>query len=239
MYFNGSIGRITDYIKTAQLEQKWRQKDSKSVSAFLNPNEDCLKSKRLGDITNKMKSGKRLSHDEKEFLRIHAPDLYEKAMKIEKERDEFRRALANCKTREEVMRLKAAKSLELQAEAQAMSGKSKETKDQGYSEFMAMRMMAIFDEFADFVKSEEYADIPNEYEKNDEEGESMEKNGKGGKSKFKKAKLTLNEEIASSGYKLNEAKILNKTKFSEPVKPVEQSSYHGGENRSFLYFPNA
>jgi hypothetical protein len=248
MYFNGSIGRITDYIKTVQLEQKWQQKkieistakpkDGKSISAFLNPNEDWLKSKRLGDITNKMKSGKRLSHDEKEFLRIHAPDLYEKAMKIEKERDEFRRALANCKTKEEVARLKAAKSIELQAEAQAMSGKTKETKDQGYSEFIAMRMMAISDEFADFVKSEEYAGIPNEYEENEEEGEGVgksegtEKNKKVGKVKFKKAKLTLNEEMAYNGYKINEAKILNKTKFSEPAKPVKQSGYSNGENYS-------
>jgi hypothetical protein len=234
MYFNGSIGRISDYIKTVQLEQKWQQKkieismakpkDDKRVSAFLNPDEDWFKSKRLGDITNKMKSGKRLSHDEKEFLRIHAPDLYEKAMKIEKERDEFRRALANCKTKEEVMRLKAAKSLELQAEAQAMSGKSKETKDQGYSEFMAMRMMAIFDEFADFVKSEEYTDIPNEYGENDEKSEGTEKSEEGKKSRFKKVKSTLNEEIASNGYKINEARILNKVKFSEPAKPVKQQS---------------
>jgi predicted metal-dependent hydrolase len=138
MYFNGSIGRITDYIKTVQLEQKWQQKkieistakpkDSKSVSAFLNPNEDWLKSKRLGDITNKMKSGKRLSHDE---------------------------------------------------EGEGV-----------------------------------------------EKSEGTEKNKKGGKVKFKKAKLTLSEKMAYNGYKINEAKILNKTKFSEPAKPIKQSDYN-------------
>jgi hypothetical protein len=52
----------------------------------------------------------------------------------------------------------------------------------------------------------------------------MEKNKKGGKVKFKKAKLTLNEEMAYNGYKINEAKIFNKIKFSEQVKPVELST---------------
>ena len=221
MYFNG-IGRITDYIKTAQFEQKWQQKkieistanpkNSNPVSAFLKSDNDWIKTKRIEDIKNKMKSGRRLSHEEKEFLRIHAPDLYEKAIKIEKERDEFRRALSNCKTKEEAALLKTSKSLELKTEADATSCKTKDGKELGDLEFIAMRMMAIFDEFANFIKSEEYADIPSEYEKDDENS------GKGKKFKFKKIKLTLNEETALSSYKLNEAKTLNKAKFPEPAK---------------------
>ncbi|MDR1829328.1 MAG: hypothetical protein LBQ76_01010 [Candidatus Fibromonas sp.] len=228
MYFNG-IGRITDFIKTAQFEQKWQQKkieisaanskNSDKVSAFLNPDSDWIKTKRIEDIKNKMKSGRRLSHEEKEFLRIHEPKLYEKAMKIEKERDEFRRALSNCKTKEEAMRLKTSKCLELKIEADATSCKTKDGGEQGDMEFIAMRMMAIFDEFANFIKSEEYASIPNEYEEDDEEGEDTENNGKGGKSKFKKAILPLKEEMALNGYKLSKAKILNKAEFSEPAKP--------------------
>jgi hypothetical protein len=227
MYFNG-IGRITDYIKTAQFEQKWQQKkieisatnskNSNKVSAFLNPDNDWIKTKRIEDINNKMNSGRRLSHDEKEFLRIHAPDLYEKAVKIEKERDEFRRALSNCKTKEEAMRLKTLKCMELKTELEAMSCKFKGGEKQGDEEFIIMRMMAIFDEFAEFIKSEEYEDIPNEYEKDDEESEGTENSGKSKKSKFKKAKLKLNEEMALNSYKLNEAKILNRAKIFEPAK---------------------
>jgi hypothetical protein len=176
MYFGEVIGRITNYVKTAQLEQKWQQKkfemsgDKSKETGSIN---DWMKAKRIGDIKNKMKSGKRLSFEEKEFLRIHAPDLYEKAMKIEKERDEFRKALEKCKTKEEAMRVQTSKALELQTEAQALSGDSKTGKDQGYSEFMAMRMMAIFDEYADFTKSKEYAEKPNEYEKDEEETENV------------------------------------------------------------------
>jgi hypothetical protein len=215
MYFNGSIGRITDYVKTVQFEQKWQQKKieiSVAKPKDVKRIDDWLKAKRLEDIKNKMKSGRRLSYNEKEFLRIHAPNLYEKAMKIEKERDEFRRALANCKTKEEVRRLQTSKFLELKIEAQAMSGNSKDEKKQGDLEFIAMRMMAIFDEFADFVKSKEYADIPNEHEEDgeesDEKNENMANIRKNEKSKkSKKIKSTLSEEMALNSYKLNEAKV--------------------------------
>jgi len=203
MYFDGSIGRISDYVKTVQLEQKWQKKKieiSVAKPKDSNAANDWIKTKRIADIKNKMKAGRRLSFDEKEFLRIHAPDLYEKAIKIEKERDEFRRALANCKTKQEVRRLQASKAVELQAEAQAV-GKSNDPQKLDKLEFIAMRMMAIFDEYADFVKTKEYEDIPNEYEENDEEtnekAENAENNGKdekigkGKKPKFKKAKLTF------------------------------------------------
>jgi len=231
MYFDGSIGRITDYLKTAQLEQNWQKKKielSGAKSEESKRADDFIISKRVGEIKNKMKAGRRLSHDEKEFLRMHAPDLYEKAMKIERERDEFRRALAKCKTKEEVQRLQASKAIELQAEAQAAAANLKKGVGKDESEFIAMRMMAIFDEYADFTKSKEYEELESEYKENNEEAseeaenaehsensenaendEKNEINGKNKKSKFKKAKILSNEEIIRSSYKYTEVKILN------------------------------
>jgi len=255
MYFGEVIGRITNYVKTAQLEQKWQQKKiemagEKSKSA--NEINDWKKAKRIEEIKNKMKSGKRLSFEEKEFLRVNAPDLYEKAMKIEKERDEFRRALEKCKTKEEAQRLQAAKALELQTEAQAMSCKLKDGKERDENEFMAMRMMAIFDEYADFTKSKEYSEKPNEYEENreenkeenenvieysvkDEESENAEKNKKSGKSKFKKINAPTNERIIFESYKLNNMKILNSPYFkpmrSTPASPAIKASFASPANK--------
>jgi len=177
MYFSGSIGRITDYVRTVQLEQNWQKKKielSAAKSEDTKRADDWIKAKRIEDIKNKMKAGRRLSYDEKEFLRINAPDLYEKAMKIERERDEFRRALEKCKTKEEARRLQAAKAMELQTEAQATSVKFKDGKERDESEFIAMRMMAIFDEFADFTKSKEYAELSNESDEIKEENEENE-----------------------------------------------------------------
>jgi hypothetical protein len=77
--------------------------------------------------------------------------------------------------------------MELKTEADAISHKSKDGQEMGDLEFIGMRMMAIFDEFANFVKSEEYENIPNEHEKDDEESENTEESGKtekNGKSKI-------------------------------------------------------
>jgi len=251
MYFNGSIGRITDYVKTAQLEQKWQQKKiemSAAKSGDSKPVNDWIKTKKLEDIKNKMKSGRRLSHDEKEFLRIHDPKLYEKAIKIEKERDEFRRALANCKTKEEVRRLQASKAMELQAEAQA-AGKTKDDASKLEKlEFIGMRMMAIFDEFVDFAKTKEYQEMPTENEEKEEEkaeendevingetdkeientedGEKEEKIKKSKKPKFRKAKIASNERIVFESYKFNQVKIR-----STPASPAIKASFASPENK--------
>ncbi|MDR2584319.1 MAG: hypothetical protein LBC75_12640 [Fibromonadaceae bacterium] len=111
--------------------------------------------KKIGDVRNKMKLGRKLSYNEKVFIKMHAQDLYEKAMKIEEERNEFRRALANCKTKEEAKRTQIAKSTELQME----------TESNGDLEFITtrmMRMMSILSEFSDFEKSKEYKGLSNE-----------------------------------------------------------------------------
>ena len=150
-----SVCCTSDYIKTAHFEQKLPQK--RVEVSEVNPKDgelDSFKAKKLGDVRTKMKLGRRLSYDEKVFLKVHSLDLYEKAMKVEDERDEFRRALANCKTKGEARRVQVAKSMELQTE----------TKDKGDLEFITtrmMRMMSILDEFSNFAKSKEYGGLPN------------------------------------------------------------------------------
>ena len=80
--------------------------------------------------------------------------MYEKAIKVEEERDEFRHALENCKTKGEARQTQVLKSMELQME----------TKNKGDLDFITtrmMRMMGILDEFSDFAKSKEYNAFPN------------------------------------------------------------------------------
>jgi hypothetical protein len=127
MCFNTGKECTVDYVKTTTFEQK---------------DEDWLKIKKLEDAKNRMKSGRKLSYDENEFLKIHALDLHEKAMKIEKERGEFRYALANCKTKQEAMRVKISKFMELQME----------TNSRDDLEIITMRMMAMLDEFSNYAK---------------------------------------------------------------------------------------
>ncbi len=52
-------------------------------------------------IQQKMKSGKRLSSEEMEFLRIHNPQLYRTALRVETKRKALRQRLSHCKSKEE------------------------------------------------------------------------------------------------------------------------------------------
>jgi len=103
---------------------------------------DWLEARKLDGIKNKMKLGRKLSFDDKVLLKIRAQDLYEIAIQIEEERDEFRKALSNCQTKQEAQMLKTSKSEELQTEA----------KSNGNLEFTNMRLMAVLNEFSGFVK---------------------------------------------------------------------------------------
>ena len=196
--FGSPSGRIFDYVKTTQLEAKWQQRKLDFIAPetennkiqgnnLFKQNDEMIKSTNLNRIVGKMKSGRRLSYDEMEYLRKHDPALYEKAVKIEKEREEHRQALRNCKTKEEARRVQTTKCHLLQAEAKAVPD-SKNGSSPMELEFISMRMMAMVDEFAEFVKSSEYDDMPNEHELNGEEENKHQR-------KFKRSKSIQSYEM--------------------------------------------
>jgi hypothetical protein len=153
MTIYGCTGRIFDYVKIPQIEAKLQQNKSDSVAPsgfleFLKQYNEMKKTSALECITNKIKFGKRLTHDEMEFLKIYNPELYARAVKIEKEREEHRRALKSCKTKEEARNLHIAKAFQPKMDSDVK--------------------MALFDEYIEFVKSGEYEDLPNERESDDE-----------------------------------------------------------------------
>jgi hypothetical protein len=129
---------------------------------------------KLGRIFAKMHAGKKLSSVEMEYLRQNAPEWYEKARKIEKEREEYRRALENCKTKDEVRLLHTQRMSQIMAEMKA-------AKANKYSEqllgMIAMKATALVNEFNDFTQSDEYSEKPNEYEIVAEKKENQNQNG--------------------------------------------------------------
>lgn len=58
-------------------------------------------------ILNKMRSGKKLTQEEMEYLQREDPAAYQKAKEIQEAQKGYRNALKNCKTKEDVQRLKA------------------------------------------------------------------------------------------------------------------------------------
>jgi len=68
--------------------------------------------RKLERIKRKLLAGVRLTAEEKAFLREHAPNLYEEAMAMERERAAYEERLKKCRTKEEAERIKTEKMME-------------------------------------------------------------------------------------------------------------------------------
>jgi hypothetical protein len=151
------------------------KKDS-YISAPIKKQKEEEKTQRLQKIFSKMASGRKLSSADMEYLRENAPEWYEKAVKIEKEREEFRRELENCKTKDDARMLYMLKmSLILSSAKTASANKSGESLS-----FASMQAAAMINEFLSFTESERYDEMPNSYEiilENKEKSEAQNQNG--------------------------------------------------------------
>ena len=137
-----------------------RQNESKNTSyqleSILNKDEDPEKIQaKLKSIRAKLELGKKLTAAELEYLRLHDPMLYMKAIKIEMSRKIMREQIKNSKTKEEVQRVVSSN----------MSGV------RGTKEDVQMEQAAITDESAKAMKSKRYNELPTTEEKRREERE--------------------------------------------------------------------
>lgn len=98
-------------VKDSELDQRLRKTDEiwkKFRTSLLDPTEDMDEEKRKAyeqKIMAKLKSGKRLTSQELSYLRLHNPELYKIAMRVEVARQALRNRLKSCKSKEEVQQV--------------------------------------------------------------------------------------------------------------------------------------
>lgn len=109
---------------------------------------------KINAISGRLKAGKKLSGSDMAFLRKHAPDLYEKAVKIARERDEYRRRLDKAKTKDDADRVHMRKMQQMSMEAKHSDADP---------EFMNMRVAAILDERGSYVTNGSYSRLKREH----------------------------------------------------------------------------
>lgn len=106
-----SIQNAFAIVKDSELDQQLRKTDEiwkKFRTGLLDPAENMDKEKCKEyeqKIMAKLRSGKRLTSQELSYLRLHNPDLYEIAMRVEQARQAFRNRLKSCKSKEEVQQV--------------------------------------------------------------------------------------------------------------------------------------
>lgn len=119
----------------------------KELEAMYDPEEDMKQEEHIAyqkKLLAKINSGKRLSAKEMNYLRIHAPELYQMARQIEQKRMKLECQLKNCNSKEE------AREIYCQA-IDVISDKCP------YREALIKNYQDVYEEFR---KSKEYARLP-------------------------------------------------------------------------------
>ena len=178
------MGSLHTYASNMKMQMKWEQKKSKgdysadgttSIAEQLrkeaggigtgtsNRSQQAI----LKGIRTKLNAGKRLSSSELEYLKKNDPETYQHVKAMEMERKAYEQRLKNCKTKEEVQRLKAsqmASSLdrvrEVNNNPNIPDGEKLKLTLQEHQ-----KVCSVTDATVQFSQSGEYSKLPTEAEK--------------------------------------------------------------------------
>lgn len=132
----------------------------------------------MDTIMAKMQSGQELSPAELEHLKKTDPDLYSKAVQIAAERKAYEQKLKNCKTKEDVQRVKltALSGVMVRVNDITNNPNIPEDKKLEMIQHEGRRAQAFNEATAEYVKTTEYAQKPTEAERNaDDKAERIER----------------------------------------------------------------
>lgn len=174
------VGTVRNQVKLDSLNSQWQLKkqtagQSKNTELtaeerelqFLQEQADSVrKGNQYAAIDAKIKSGATLTADEIEYLRANNPSALKAYEDAKREKEEYKNQLKNCRTKEDVERLKLQKMGCFMAEAKEISnnpyipkGKKLEMMGKLLSEVTNVAAAHI-----EFTQSQAYRDLPTEEE---------------------------------------------------------------------------
>ena len=175
-------GTIKRSVRMAALEQKWQQKknsfgqdkkklaemtaEERQLQDFREQAEQMRKSQKHANIDAKLAAGEELTPEEIEYLRQNNPQALKDYEDTQKERESYKRALRNCRTKEEVERLKYTKMGQFMAEAKKISSNAciPKGKKVALLKRILQQATAVEDEHREFLKTSRYVSLPTEEE---------------------------------------------------------------------------
>lgn len=175
-------GTIKNSVRMAALDQKWQQKknsfgqdkkkltemtaEERQLQDFREQAEQMRKSQKHANIDAKLAAGEELTPEEIEYLRQNNPQALKDYEDTQRERENYKRALRNCRTKEEVERLKYTKMGQFMAEAKKISSNAciPKGKKVALLKRILQQATAVEDEHKEFLKTSRYASLPTEEE---------------------------------------------------------------------------
>lgn len=163
-----TMNALIEEKKTKGFVEKQRQMspEERMIEQFKEQAAQEKEAEYTNGIANKVMSGKNLSAEEIEYLQQKNPELLKKYREMQEEKKSYERQLRNCKTKEEVERVRVNKINGYLAQAKSISHNAvipKGEKKAMLEEIMA-RLINMEKVHAKFVKSEQYRKMPREQE---------------------------------------------------------------------------
>lgn len=192
-------GTIRNSVSLASLESKWQQKkqniskgnkenltaEERELQRFQEQADSIRESRKSIDIDTKLQTGEELSAEEIEYLKKNDPEALKEYEEVRRERASYKKQLKDCKSKEEVEKLKMTKMGHYMAEAKEITNDPYIPKAKKYQlmKKMLKKTSAVETEQEKFLQSSRYAKLPDEEkearkkEHIDDEAQQEEKEG--------------------------------------------------------------
>lgn len=177
------IGSLSNYMSNLKLETKWNQKkksgdlgsqskkseleikNEQFKAQYYNQRENNPEDETLKTINTKIAAGTKLSPTEMRYLQSKNPALYQKLKSDEQQEKAFEKKLHECKTKDDVDRLKMSSvSKALSTISSAKGSNIPEGTKLEIAASEMRKLQKIEKIVAKFVKSGEYSKLPTEAE---------------------------------------------------------------------------
>ena len=171
-------GTIKNSVSLASLENKWQQKkqdisngskenltaEERELQRFQEQADSIWESRKSTDIDTKLQAGGELTAEEIEYLKKNDPEALKEYEEVQRERASYKKQLKNCKSKEEVEKLKMTKMGHYMAEAEEIMNDPYIPKAKKYQlmKKMLKKTSAVEAEQEKFLQSLKYAKLPDE-----------------------------------------------------------------------------
>ena len=172
-------GTVRNTVSLASLDSKWQQKkqqnpvrkteemtaEQRELQRFQEQLKE-MRENRSPDINAKLMAGGKLTQEEIEYLRKNDPQKLKEYEEIQQERASYKKQLKNCKSKEEVERLKMTRMGRYMSQAKSIASDSTIPKGEKYKMMVKLLSEAngVAKEHIKFTKSLRYAQLPEEDE---------------------------------------------------------------------------
>lgn len=174
-------GTIRNAVRLQTLENKWQQKknninadkqqkemtkEERLMANFQEQVDKERESNSHADIYNKLKSGGKLTSQEISYLEEHDPEALRKYREDQAEKAAYERELKNCRTKDDVERVKMNKLGNFTARAKKITNDPYIPADKKVELMNQMnnKLCLVRDAHQKFVKSKQYQDMPSDSE---------------------------------------------------------------------------